>query len=173
MKIKSTKLLFLYRTFFFKKVRFETDNKELKNIVTALNIKNKKDRISYVYDEAVKYINKYYSKDLCQFIDGKCIVQRKNNIDRVNGCCFRCPLVTDTGCPSSNLMCKLIYCKTSLNNMKTLKFNDIKILKCLKIKSRIILCSSFMLKKEDILDDMSVGYLRWLYRCIFIRKRLI
>ena len=40
MELKSTKLLFLDRTFLFKKVKYETKNNTLKTIVNALNIKN-------------------------------------------------------------------------------------------------------------------------------------
>ncbi len=173
MKVNGTKLLFLYSTFLFKKVNFTCSKKELNNIVDALNIKNKRNRIKFIYDEAVKYINKYYSKNLCKFIEGKCIVQRMMGSSNINGCCMRCPLVTDKGCPSSNLMCKLVYCKTALGNMNLLKFTSIKILKCLSIKERVILCSSFMLDKEQVIDDMSVGYVRWLFRSLFKRKSFV
>ena len=42
IKIKSTKLLFLYRSILFKFVKFQTEKQELQNIVEALNKKNKK-----------------------------------------------------------------------------------------------------------------------------------
>ena len=102
MKLKSTKLLFLYRSFLFRFVKFKTNNNNLKNIVHALNIKKRKTRIEYVYDEAIKYINKYYSDDLCRFKNNQCIAQRKGNKKGSFGCCRNCPLVTDKGCPSSN-----------------------------------------------------------------------
>ena len=139
MLINITKLLFLYRSILFKKTRFTTNNKELTKIVKALNIKKQKERITYVYDEAIKEVNKYYSKDLCQFIGNKCIAQRKNNSNHVDGCCYRCPINTTTGCPTASLNCKLIYCKTAIKNMKKLKFSDIKILKCLSPIQRLIL----------------------------------
>ena len=44
MMIRSTKLLFIYRSILFKFVKFQTDREELKNIVEALNKKNKKER---------------------------------------------------------------------------------------------------------------------------------
>lgn len=165
MRIKSIKLIFIYRSILFKKIKFKTDNKDLKDIVKALNIKNKRDRIAYVYDEAVKVINKYYSKDLCQFKDGKCIAQRNN--DNINGCCRLCHLVTDKGCPSVNLPCKLIYCKSALGNMRLLKFNDIKILKCLSLSQRLVLRSSFFMTREQIIDDMCHGILISTIRNIF------
>lgn len=167
MKINSTKLLFLYRSILFKKIKFTTNNKKIENIVNALNIKEKKERIKYVYKEGIKVVNNYYSKDLCKFKNGRCIVQRNNpNNKHVNGCCIICPIVTNKGCPSENLSCKLIYCKTALQNMKTLKFNDIKILKCLPITSRLILRADFFLTKEEIIDDIDKGILIWIFRVI-------
>ena len=157
MELKSTKLLFLYRSFLFKHIKFETKDNNLKTIVDALNIKKRKQRIEYVYDEAIKYINNYYSDDLCKFENNKCIVQRNSKKDIINGCCKLCPLVTDKGCPSSNLACKLIYCNTALGNLKLLKLRDIQILKCLSILQRLTLKGDFFLTKEEIIKDLYYG----------------
>ena len=89
--INNTKLLFLYRICLFRFVHFNTSNSEMDSIVKALNIKNRKKRITYIFDEAINVLNTYYSEDLCQFKNGKCIVQREQNLDRVNGCCRLCP----------------------------------------------------------------------------------
>ncbi len=167
IKLSNTKFLFLYRTILFNCVKFETDKGKLRKIVNALNIKNKKNRIMYVYDEAIKEINNYYSEDLCKFIDGRCIVQRTNNSEHVDGCCYRCPIVTDNGCPSSNLACKLIYCKTAIGNMKLLKFNDIKILKCLSIRKRLIIISDFFSTREEILKDLERGVIYTVIKNLF------
>ena len=163
IEVKNTKLLFLYRSFLFKFTKFKTNNKELKREVTALNIKNRKQRISYVYDEAIKEINNYYKDDLCQFENGQCIVQRQTGKGNVNGCCRWCPLVTDKGCPSSNLSCKLIYCKTAIKNIKLLRIRDIQILKCLSPLQRLMLKGEFFAVKEDIIKDLYYGPLRYIY----------
>lgn len=157
IEVKNTNLIFLYRNLKFKNIEFWTDNKEYKEIVKALNIKNKKNRLEYIYDEAIKYINKYYSEDLCKFENGQCVAQRKNGGKEINGCCKKCHLVTDKGCPSSNLPCKLIYCKTAIGNIKLLKLNDIPIIKCLTFNQRMVLSSSFFNTKEDILNDLNKG----------------
>lgn len=157
MELKSTRLLFLYRSFLFRFVRFETKDDKLENIAVALNIKKRKQRIEFVYDEAVKYINEYYKDDLCQFKDNQCIAQRKSGKGKVNGCCRFCHLVTDKGCPSSNLACKLIYCKTALGNLKLLRLRDIPILKCLSILQRSILKGAFFQTREEILKDVYYG----------------
>ena len=118
IKIKNTRLIFLYRSIFFKFkfINFYTNNNELKTIVNALNIKSRKKRIEYVYEESIKFLNLYYKDDLCKFEGNKCIVQRKTNSNWINGCCMTCPLVTEKGCPSSNITCKLIYCNEAKKN---------------------------------------------------------
>ena len=159
MEVKSTKLLFLYHSFLFRFVKFETKNNDLKNIVQALNIKRRKARIEFVYDEAIKYINKYYSKDLCRFIDNRCIAARKYKKDRLNGCCRLCAYQNNTGCKVNNLSCKLFYCKAALENIKELNINDIEILKCLNKRQRFILKSDFFSKREDVINDLYYGVL--------------
>ena len=175
VEIKSIKLIFLYRVLRLFGIKFYSNNREYKNFVKALNIKNKKERLEYIYDEGIKYINKYYSEDLCKFEHDQCIAQRKNGGKEINGCCKKCPLVTDNGCPSVNLSCKLIYCKTALGNIKLLKFNKIPILKCLSYSQRLVLRSSFFNVKEDVLNDMYYGIvystLRSLKRSIFFIKK--
>jgi len=169
IELKNTKMLFLYRSFLFRFVKFETKDEKLKVIVDALNIKKRKDRIEYVYDEAIKYINKYYSEDLCKFENNQCIAQRNNN-GYTNGCCRKCILVTDKGCPSVNLACKLIYCKTALGNIKLLKLSDIPVLKCLSLCQRVILKGSFFSTREEILKDLNYGLI---YSSIRALKKVI
>ena len=172
ININNTKLLFLYRSILFKNIYFKTNNKKLNNIVKALNTKNKKERIAYVYEEAIKEINTYYSKDLCQFINGKCIVQRTTNSNHINGCCFKCPIVTNKGCPSSNFACKLIYCKTAIGNMKKINFNDVTILKCLSIPQRLVILSDFFVKKEEIIEDANKGLIITILKKIINNRKI-
>lgn len=167
IELKSTKLLFLYRTILFKFSTFKTNNNELKTIVKALNIKNRKQRITYIYDETISLLNEYYSQDLCQFIDGKCIVQRKNNSKSTNGCCRRCLIVTEKGCPSVNITCKLIYCKTAAKNIKLLKFNELTILKCLSIRQRLIILASTMMVREEVIKNLQYGIIYTVLRELF------
>ena len=175
IEVKNLNLLFIYRNLKFKNIFFVSKNKDYKEIVNALNLKNKKRRIEYIYDSAIEYINKYYVDDLCKFVNNQCVAQRKNNGKEINGCCKKCHLVTDKGCPSVNLSCKLIYCKTALGNVKELKFSDIPILKCLSYSQRLVLKSSFFNTKESILKDLYYGLIystfRSLKSSIFLNKK--
>ena len=167
--LKSDKLVFLYRSFLFKfkGIEFETCDEKLAVIVKALNIKERKERIAYVYDEAIKYINVYYAEDLCRFENNQCIAQRKLGTGHTNGCCRTCHLVTDKGCPSSNLSCKLIYCKTALGDMKLLKLRDIPVLKCMSLFQRMILKGDFFNAREEILSDLNYGVIYWVMKEIY------
>lgn len=169
VKLKNTKLLFIYRSCFFKFVKFETVDKNLKEIVKALNIKKRKLRIEYVYDEAIKYINNYYADDLCQFENNQCIVQRQLKTDRINGCCRNCSFLGNKGCVSVNLACKLIYCKTALGKLKELGINDIPILKCLSLSQRAMLKGAFFNTREEILKELNYGIVYWTIKT-FIRE---
>ena len=174
IEVRNINLMFLYRMFRIFGCNFYTNDDKYINIVKALNIKSKKERLEYVYDEAIKYINEYYSDDLCQFKNQQCIAQRKQGGKEINGCCKKCSLVTNIGCPSVNLSCKLIYCKTALKNLKKLRFSEIPILRCLTLTQRIILKSSFFNTRENILMDMHKGLiysvLRSLKMSIFFSK---
>lgn len=172
LEVNGTGLLFLYRSHLFAGVEFYTNNKKMKPIVKALNIKDKSKRIEYIYDEGIKYINKYYADDLCQFENGQCIAQRKDGAGHKNGCCRYCPIVTERGCPSSNLSCKLIYCKTALGNIKLLRLRNIPILKCLSITQRMILKASFYYTKEDILKDLNKGLVYSIFRTLINELKL-
>lgn len=157
MELKNTKLIFLYKTFIFKKTTFKTSKEELKDIVTALNIKERKKRIKYIYEETVKYLNNYYSNDFCKFINNQCIAQRLNKVSDINGCCKHCKNVGSKGCTTSNIGCKLIYCKTSIKNFKLIKLKEIPILKCFSLRQKLILKMDVMCKKEEILKDLNYG----------------
>lgn len=167
INVKNNKWIFLYKTNLFKLFIYKTNNIDMQNIVNALNIKSRRKRITYVYEEAIKVINNYYSDDLCQFKDNQCIAQRKNNSKTTNGCCRTCPLLTNNGCSSVNITCKLLYCKTALNNMKSLKLSDINILKCLSVGQRLILKTDYYSTKKQVINDLYYGIVIYFIRSFF------
>ena len=170
MKLKSTKLLFLYRSFLFRFVKFETDNEKLENIVKALNIKNRKQRIEFIYAEMIKSISNYYKEDLCQFKNNQCIAQRKNKSNYTTGCCRLCLYKTGGDCLVNNVACKMFYCNAALKNFKELKYNDLELFKVLSITNQFMLKSDYFTKEEDVIKDLNygilIGTLRVTYRFI-------
>lgn len=166
--------LFFYKSFIFKKSTFtvETKFQEVKPIINALNIKKRKQRIIYIYDEACKQIdNHYQNKNICGFKNNKCYVQQKLNNGTINGCCRMCKYQSKYGCTTQNLTCKLFTCSEVEKRCKVIAFDDLKILKLLSFRNKMILKSDYFSKREDVINDLYIGSM--LIWCIKIVIRMI
>ena len=90
---KFYKRLFIYRSFLYKKVTFtvEKDKYNITDIINALNIKKRKQRLEFIYDTCCKEIDDFYDhKDICHFKNNKCLVQEQLGNGNINGCCRLC-----------------------------------------------------------------------------------
>lgn len=162
--------LFFYKSFIFKKTKFtvETNYEEVKPIINALNIKKRKERIIYIYDEACNQIDKHYqNKNICGFKNNKCYVQQKLQNGTINGCCRMCLYQSTKGCTTKNLTCKLFTCSEVEKRCKVIKFDDLKILNLLSFRNRMILKSDYFSKREDVIKDLYYGsILIWSVRIV-------
>ena len=156
-----------YRSFFYRHIYFESDNKDISDIIDALNIKKRRDRITYIYDVSCNYLDNYYKgKKLCSFNkDGYCLT------NTLNGCCRRCINRTSKGCSTKNLTCKLFYCSKVCEKYKVLKYDDIELLKCLPYRCKIIINHNYFTNRIDYLNDLYIGsiiifLIRYLYRSV-------
>lgn len=152
--------LFFYKRFWFKKTKFVLDShyNELNPIIEALNIKNKKQRITYIYDKACEQIDDYYqNKNICGLKNNKCYVQQKLNNKAINGCCRICLYQSSKGCTTKNLTCKLFTCSEVEKRCKVITFDDLKILNLLSFRNRMILKSDYFSKREDVINDLYIG----------------
>lgn len=148
----------LYRSFIYKNITFETDKKELKEIVEALNIKKRKTRITYIYDTACKKIDDHYkNKNICGFKNNKCYVQQKLNNNYENGCCRFCLYQSSKGCKTKNLTCKLFTCSEVEKRCKVITFDDLNILKVLTKRQRLIAKTNYFTKRESFIKDLYIG----------------
>ena len=166
--------LFFYKSFIFKKIYFKvkTDYKEIKPIIAALNIKKRKERITYIYDEACTQIDNHYNnKNICGFKNNKCYVQQKLNNGTINGCCRMCKYQSKHGCTTKSLTCKLFTCSEVEKRCQIITFDDLKILKLLSFRNRMILKYDYFSKREDVINDLYIGSL--LVWCIKIVIRMI
>ena len=107
-------LLPLYKSFLFYFVKFKPSSNltpQTKLVIKGLNIKNRRKRITYVYDKCCDIIeNQEKGQNVCGFVNKQCFKQRVENKGEMYGCCS--PLcVTENGCTTKNLSCKLIFCK--------------------------------------------------------------
>ncbi|MBR3898194.1 MAG: hypothetical protein IKJ43_02805 [Bacilli bacterium] len=155
---KFYKKLPLYRSLFYKKVTFESNNENIKQIIKALNIKKRKERITYVYDTACKNIDNHYNnKNICGFKNNKCYVQQKLNDGNINGCCRWCLYQSNNGCKTSNLTCKLFTCSEVEKRCKVITFDDLSILKILTKRQRLIAKTNYFTKRESFIRDLYIG----------------
>lgn len=148
--------LFLYRSILCLFVKFYDNNSliPVDNIIDCLNIKNRKKRITYIYDNLCKQIDTYYQdKNICKFEHGKCFIQKKKK-KYTNGCCRRCKYVGPTGCTSSNFACKMFYCSSAAKGYTLLTEKDLPLLKCLSIRQRFILRHDFFSSREEVIKDL-------------------
>ncbi len=156
-------MLPLYRSILYKRTLFKIDTNDLdiKEIESALNIKNKKARITYIYDTTCKKIEDFYkdNKNMCGFICGQCYTQREGKSNKTNGCCRYCLYQSDKGCTTANLACKFFNCENVRKRYKVLEFSDIDLLKVLKKREQEIIKSDYFSLREDVIKDASLGYI--------------
>lgn len=158
--INDKKYLFIYKSLFFKLFKFSTTSKdeEMQAIVNALNIKNRKTRIEYVYDYCCNKIDKFYEgKNLCDFKDNKCRIQRIGECKNKNGCCRLCSYQSSQGCTTSNLTCKFFYCANVMNRFEIIHREDLKILKLFSLRQRFILGYDYFSTRESVIRDLFLG----------------
>lgn len=165
---------FLNKVFYYKyyiftnfEIKSKIKSKDLGIIIKTLNIKNKKKRITYLYDEIIKYLDDYYPKSICDFKNNQCFVQRLRDDNAKFGCCYKCHRVKpNIGCPTANSACKLLYCKPATEKIKKLKVSDIPLTKCLSIFQKFILKFDFFSTREQVINDLRFGLIYWFIRSI-------
>ena len=111
-------------------IKFDNENvkstmKIIKKIKEAMTLKDKKERITYIYRQACKYLDKeIVEKNVCGFYNDKCFV--KKDSEMTMGCChhyphkrtgiFRneklqlCEYQINKRCTANCLPCKLYMC---------------------------------------------------------------
>lgn len=160
--------LFWYKSFLFKRVVFETssNDKDIKLTIKGLNIKKRKERITYVYDTCCDIIDKdTKGKNICGFKDGKCYAQC--NSKYCYGCCRMCTYVTDKGCSTKNLACKLFNCEEVRKRYKVITYKDLKLLKLLNLRQRFVVKSDYFSSREEVLKDL------YSYSIIYATVRIV
>lgn len=150
-----------YKAFIYKNTEFiyTGEIQEIKDIIEALNKKTRLQKLAYIYDKSCEQIDKKFEgENICDFQCNQCIAQRKHNLKEKNGCCRVCRLQTSTGCPSKNLTCKLFFCDEVKNKYEVITFKDLKLLKLLTRRQRLILKFDLFSTREEVLTDLYIGF---------------
>ncbi len=131
-------------------------------LVNALNIRNKNERLSFIYDKSCDFLDEdFIHKNVCEFKCRKCIQDRLyNNLG--GGCCCdsknhsaMCPYLTKNGCSIKCLACKFHICKTLKKKGYKYHVNDIYMLKyLLNWKQKIMIYNDFFMTKDEVLKDL-------------------
>lgn len=157
---KFIKFIPLYRSFLFKFVEINIINctrHQLDDIMIALNIKNRKKRIKYMYEYICRQIDQYNEDNeiRCEFEENRCNDCKHNWHE--NGCCYHCSYQSTSGCPTQNLSCKLFFCDYMDKHYKLLKFDDILMLKLFTKREQAIIKGNVFCSKEDFLNLLYIG----------------
>ena len=113
----------------------KTNNEKLfwiKQVVTAYNIHNKKERYSYIYDVMVNYLdNEFICKNHCKFKDNKCMGVK---YESEYGCCYGptrglCVKMKDHRCSIQSLSCKLAVCHELKRKKIRYRINNLPLLR--------------------------------------------
>ena len=152
--------LFIYKSVIYKNTLFSSSCSKIKDIVKALNIKNRKDRITFIYDSACFYADDYMKKqnpNFCGFENGRCHIQKYSGCIYKNGCCRNCYYQSDKGCRTSNLICKFFFCNEVKKRYNVVKIKDVKILKLFSFRQRQIIKSGYFISRESFINSLYIG----------------
>ena len=167
MVSKDEKIYNKTKIYLEKKNDNDIDNK-LKVISKGLEIKNKKERLNYVYDLICDYLdNEFKEKNICDFKCDIC-VRRQDMIDRgikkdtyKNGCCYSyikskdCIYLENGKCKTKNIGCKLFTCHYLRKKGYKYKLNDIYLAKYFfNLRQKLYIENAIKLSKEEVIKGI-------------------
>lgn len=137
---------------------YKGKNEDIKEIVNVLNKKTRMQRLAYIFDKSCEQVDKKFEgKNICGFNCNQCAVQIKDNSKEINGCCRLCRLQGDNGCKSKNLVCKLFFCEEVKRNYEVVELKDLKLVKLLTRRQRLILKFDLFSSREEVIMDLYIG----------------
>lgn len=132
--------------------------RDIKDLESAINIKDKKKRYNYIYDTICKYLDERINTNYCQFKNDICIKYRKKGSNHKNGCCEckgrgKCEYLIDGKCTMKSCMaCKLFVCPTLRRMGIKQNINDFVLAKYFfDKKEKNILEFSYWTPKEEVM----------------------
>ncbi len=131
---------------------------ELQDLSKALNIKNRRKRITYIYDRACDIIDSYNEKNgICCRYNDQGICEDPKHQTRKNGCCCHCYLQSSSGCPDRNLSCKFYFCDHICKKFKPLTMEDIDLLKMFTVSQREIIKNNVFVTRKTYIKLLCLG----------------
>ncbi len=154
--------------------------KEKNNIIDSLEIPkesifNKRERITYLYDDIFSYLDDIWKKNNpCKFCNNKCIASVKGRTShKENGCCYSfnysknplklienvkvCEYLGENkSCMTQNLSCKLFVCRyLRKNNLFDINLNNIFLIQAFFSKHKqLVLKENYFVSKEELINKI-------------------
>lgn len=157
---KNKKYKVLYEGKYYEKEKLDKNIREITQLAEALNIKDKKQRLSYIYNKACDLLDSdFYGKNICNFKNNKCLHDRKDE-NKYDGCCQsnngkHCKYLKNHKCEVRCLACKFHICKELIKLGYKYRVNDILVLKyLLNFKQKIIVYLDYFMSEEEVLEDI-------------------
>ncbi len=116
------------------------------------------------------------TRNICDFKENKCFVQRRVGNNHYNGCCgpVSCKYLIDGHCTTQNISCKFFYCPEAKKKNKLLHIKDIDLLKVFSLRQKIIIRLDVTSNREQILKDLSsYSFLLAIAKIIFRNYRIM
>lgn len=136
-------------------------NRELHIIEKGINLKDKKKRYSYVYDEICKILDEKVDTNYCEFKNDTCYRDRLKNNGHKNGCCEcvgrgKCKFLKNGNCTMKSCMaCKLFTCSAlRKKGIKEKATNYLPLKVFFTSKQRDILSFSYWTPKEVVIKRL-------------------
>lgn len=130
-------------------------------VLKALNMKNKYERYSYIYDEVCDYLDSLFiDKNMCEFADNKCYSNRCKNFEKTCGCCSNnrgvaCKYLVDNHCTIKCSGCKFYICPVLKKKRGPIRMKDIPLAYYfLNDRQKIVLRYTVFTPKEEIVDRL-------------------
>ena len=154
--------------------KYTNEDKEVEQISLleeALNIKNKKERIKFIYEKSCDLLdNDFYGNNICEFKNNKCMHDRIHN-SSCDGCCKtndglkKCKYLVNHRCTIKCLACKFHICYCIRKKGYKIKVSDIYMLKYLyNWKQKIMLYNDFFMTEDEVLNHLYKNSLvLWLF----------
>lgn len=140
-------------------LKYDDKLKRLIEIVNAVNIRNKMERYSYIYDKVCDYLDEEWTKNnYCDFKDNICICSRTiGDKCHKDGCCSSdikgaCKYLVNKKCSIKSMSCKLHSCRYLKRNNIRFHLNNIPLTKYfLNDIQRMFLRYNYFKTKEEVL----------------------
>ncbi len=131
-------------------------------VIETFNIKDRRKRISHIYD----YLCNYFDEDMrknnyCEFENGTCIANRLGySVHDNNGCCYQykkglCKYLTKNGCSNPNPSCKIFMCEY-LNKVKKVpnySTRKVYLTNCFfSFREHLVFRRNYFITKKEFLD---------------------